>query len=317
MKVVFFGTPQFAADVLRYLLDNKVEIVAVVTRPDKPKGRSGKALPTPVKEVAAEYSPALPVYQPVKASSDAFREVLNDLHADLFVVVAYGEIVKQHLLDIPPLGCINLHASLLPKYRGAAPIQCAVMEGETETGVTIMYMVLKMDAGAMIRTVKVPIGPDDTFGAVEARLRQEGARLLLEVIKDFEQGKVQAVPQDEQGVTYAAKIELEDCQIDWGRPAAEIHNLVRGVDPYPGAWCFVMANDQVKRLKVKDTRLIKDETGVPATILSCGTDGLKVACGEGALLIKTVQLEGKKAMPPDQLYRGTPFRFLDAEMKPV
>src|ERR1700722_12681047 len=167
MKVIFFGTPPFAAHVLEYLLSQCIHVAAVVTKPDRPKGRSRVPLPTPVKLIAQQQIPPIPVYQPELVSDPEFADVLIPYQADLFVVVAYGEIIKQHLLDMPKLGCINLHASLLPKYRGAAPIQRCILEGETETGVTIMHMVKKMDAGDIIKTVKIPIHPDRTYGDLE------------------------------------------------------------------------------------------------------------------------------------------------------
>jgi len=307
MKIVFFGTPRFAAVVLRYLLDNQVEIAAVVTRPDKPKGRSDKLIPTPVKEVALEHH--IPVYQPEKVSSPVFAEVLTPIEADLFVVVAYGEIVKQHILDMPKLGCINLHTSLLPKYRGAAPIQRAVMNGEMETGVSIMYMVKKMDAGDIIRTQKLAIGENETFGELEERLCRVGSEMMLSVISDFRQGPLDGRPQNDDDVTFAPKVELEDCEIDWTKPANEIHNLVRGSQPYPGAWCWVDVKGEKKRMKIKKTLIGHSAQAAPGSLIRVNQEGLELGCGEGSLIIKFLQLEGKKAMTPDELFRGTRVTF--------
>lgn len=310
MKVVFFGTPQFSADVLSYLLEHHVEIVAVVTRTDKPKGRTGHPVPTAVKKLVLEKAPSIPIFQPEKVSSPEFTDVLPAFDADLFVVVAYGEIVKQHILDMPKMGCINLHTSLLPKYRGAAPIQRCIINGESETGVSIMYMVKKMDAGDIIESVKVPIGPNDMFGNVEKKLCEKGAELLLRVIQDFEKNGVTAEPQEESLVTFAPKIELEDCEIDWSLPAQKIHNLVRGVNPYPGAWCYVEVKGSKKRLKIKASRVDEDNKGAPGEILSCDSHGMIVGCGENALRITELQLEGKKPMSPDDLLRGTTFSMI-------
>lgn len=304
MRIIYFGTPQFAADVLQYLIDRQVEIVAVITKPDRPKGRSGHPIPTPVKLVAETQNPPIPVHQPELVSAPEFADTLSAYHADLFVVVAYGEIIKQHILDMPLKGCINVHASLLPKYRGAAPIQRSIINGETETGITIMYMVKKMDAGDIIKIVKVPIGPNTTYGELEKKLCDAGSKLLLDVIWDMEKGDVPRVEQDHAQATLAPKIELEDCEIKWTMPAQVIHNLVRGVNPHPGAWCYVHIGSQQKRLKIISTEVLEDRTGSPGTILPSKKENLIVACGENAIKILELQLEGKKAMPVEELMRG-------------
>lgn len=306
MKIIFFGTPQFAANVLSYLWDHDIDVVAVITKPDMPKGRSGALVPSPVKTLAQLRKPLIPIFQPERVSSADFKDILLPFNADLFVVVAYGEIMQQHLLDMPRLGCINLHASLLPKYRGAAPIQRCIMEGETETGATIMHMVKKMDAGDMIKTAKIPITNETTFGQLEEILCKAGSKVLLEVIHDFTSGSVQRIPQDHSLATYAPKIELEDCQIDWNRPAQELHNLVRGVNPYPGAWCWVEVRGKTLRLKVNRSVLNNEIIGIPGTILSYGSDGLIIACAKGSLQLLEVQLEGKRAMTAEDLMRGIP-----------
>ncbi|MDP1835465.1 MAG: methionyl-tRNA formyltransferase [Chlamydiales bacterium] len=302
MKVIFFGTPQFAADVLTYLLDNKVDVAAVVTRVDKPKGRSGDPVASPVKQVALEHS--LTVHQPVRSSSPEFVEVLASYQADLFVVVAYGEIVKESVLALPKKGCINVHPSLLPKFRGAAPIQQAIIHGETQTGVCIMHMVKEMDAGDVISTVISPIAPDVTYGELEHSLRHLGAVALLDVIHKLEKGAVTATPQDPSQVTFAKKIELEDCQIDWTRDAQDIHNLVRGTNPAPGAWCAININGIPKRLKILKTSVVKTLTGTSGAILSYGKEGLIIACGIHAIRILEVKPEGKRAMPAEDMMRG-------------
>ncbi|MBA3815060.1 MAG: methionyl-tRNA formyltransferase [Parachlamydiaceae bacterium] len=305
MKIIFFGTPQFAANVLSYLLQHKLNVVAVVTKPDRPLGRSGTPVATPVKVIAELNHPPLPVFQPELVSLPSFAETLEQFQADLFVVVAYGEILKQHLLDLPKVACINIHASLLPKYRGAAPIQRCLIEGETESGVTIMHMVKKMDAGDMIKKGVVPIGPNTTYGELEQQLCRVGSDLILESIRDFEAGTAQRTPQDHTTATLAPKLELEDCEIDWKLPAQQIHNLVRGVNPHPGAWCFVEVKGQKKRLKVIATRVAETDTydDKPGQIQS-PKNALIVKCGIGSLAIIELQLEGKKAMPAEELMRG-------------
>lgn len=307
MRVVYFGTPNIAAKVLSFLLENDVEIVAVVTKPDRPKGRSGEAIPTPVKVVALAHN--LPVYQPEIVSDPAFAPTLEHYDADLFVVVAYGEIIKQHLLDMPKKACVNLHASLLPKYRGAAPIQRCIIEGEKESGVTIMYMVRKMDAGDMIKVAKVPIGPNMTAGELEEALCETGKHALLDVIRAFEQGPVPGTPQDHTQATLAPKMELEDCQIDWSQSAEILHNLVRGATPHPGAWCTVKVKGQEKRLKLLQT-VVEPRQGAPRSILSGPKEGLIIACGQDALRLSRIQLEGKKAMSDLEFACGISFEQL-------
>jgi methionyl-tRNA formyltransferase len=310
MKVIYFGTPPFAAEVLTHLLRQGVNIVAVVTKPDKPQGRSSTPVPTPVKIAALAYNPALPVYQPALVSTPEFAPSLEKHQADLFVVVAYGEIMKQHLLEMPKRGCINLHASLLPKYRGAAPIQRCLIEGETETGVSIMHMVKKMDAGDVIKTVRVPIDPDMTFGELEVVLLKKGSAALLETIRAFEKDEVARFPQDHSQATFAPKIELEDCQINWTQSARSIHNLVRGVNPYPGAWCYVEIRGQRKRLKILKTKVVEEMRGYPGEILKADSC-LILGCGEGALNLLEVQLEGKRAMHTQELLKGISINVLN------
>jgi methionyl-tRNA formyltransferase len=291
MRVLFFGTPAFAADVLRHLVLNKVNVVAVISKPDKPQGRNRQLAPVPVKAVAEEFG--IPIFQPEKISSVDQIDLLKSFNADLFVVVAYGEILKQHVLDIPKKGCINLHASLLPKYRGAAPIQRAILEGKKETGITIMHMAKKMDAGDIIAIVKTPILPDMTYGELQNKLCEIGSGALLEVISHFEGHK--RLPQDESLATFAPKIELEDCEIDWSLDASQIHNLIRGVNPEPGAWCVLDG----KRLKIYLSKLHENEVLSPRKVV-----GTRVGCGKGVLELIEVQLEGKKRMKASDFFRG-------------
>lgn len=306
MRVIFFGTPLFAAHVLNYLLQHQINVVAVISKPDRPKGRSGAPIPTPVKTAALLYHSPLPVYQPEFVSAPEFFPILHSYAADLFVVVAYGEIIKQPLLEMPRLACINLHTSLLPKYRGAAPIQRCIIEGEKKTGVTLIHMVKKMDAGDIITQVEVPIAPNTTFGELEHTLCEVGKQSLLDVIQAFEKGELPRIPQDASQVTFAPKIELEDCEIDWRRPAQELHNLVRGVNPYPGAWCYVSVRGEKKRLKIIQMQVILGKTGLPGHVLNAEqTKGnLIIAGGDLALELIEVQLEGKRSMSSEELTRG-------------
>lgn len=302
MKVVFFGTPQFAASVLQFLIDNKIDIAAVVSKPDKPKGRTLQMQPTPVKVVAENHR--IPLYQPELASSPEFAATLQKYDADLFVVVAYGEIIKQHLLEMPKLGCINLHASLLPAYRGAAPIHHCLINGEKESGVTIIHMVKKMDAGDMIEKATVPISEEMNYEQLQNRLCEVGKHLFLQVIHDFAKGVIKRMPQDHEKATFAPRVELEDCEIHFDKPAAVLHNLIRGTCPNPGAWCQVVAKGEKKRLKVYGSQ-VDARQGKPGQVIAYGKE-LVIGCGEKSLKLLDVQLEGKKRMSAEELMRGVP-----------
>ena len=296
MKIVFFGTPAIAAAILNSLLDHAVDVVAVVTRPDKPVGRKKELVPPPVKRLALERN--LPVYQPPKASDPSFVSFLKELGADLFVVAAYSEILKENLLETPPLGCINVHASLLPKYRGAAPIERCIMAGEKESGVTIMKMDKGLDTGGMLKVVKTPIGPDMNAGELALKLIEIGSEALLDVIQNFE--AYTPVPQPDEPTVYAKKLSPEDGQILWDAPAEEIYNRIRGVSPKPGAWCMVQVRGEQKRLKVKRARLssLKGEAGRVVG------EPLIIACQTGAIELLNVQLEGKKELSSELFVRG-------------
>lgn len=312
MKVVFFGTPQFAADTLKYLLENHIEIVAVISKPDRAKGRSGSPVPTPVKSLLQDLKSPIPCLQPEKVSATEFSTILSAFEADLFVVVAYGEILKQHLLDMPRLACINLHASLLPKYRGAAPIQRCIIEGEGVSGVTIMHMVRKMDAGEMIEKVSVPITENMTFGELERLLCDVGKVALLNVVEKFAREKeLLKTAQNHELATMAPKIELEDCEIRWDRSAQVLHNLIRGVNPYPGAWCYIQMRGEKKRFKILRTRLSdKSPESLPGQIISKTQKELIVATADGSLDLLEVQPEGKKPMHVAEFLRGISFSQL-------
>lgn len=306
MRIVFFGTSRFAAGVLSYLIEKKqVEIAAIVTRPDRPQGRSLRLSHSPVKEEAVKLLPNVPLFQPEKASIDEFATVLGSFDADLFVVVAYGEIIKHNILTLPRLCCINIHASLLPKYRGAAPIQRCLMAGEKETGITIIEMVRAMDAGPMIERVKVAIPETMTFGELEPKLLEAACIGLSNAIRAFEENRVVKEVQKEEAATYAAKLMPSDEKIDWNHPAVTLHNLIRALSPTPSAWCMIRIGNEEKRLKIKRSLVRRDlQPGKPREIILAGKDALVVSCGKETLQLLEVQLEGKKSMPVPDFLRG-------------
>lgn len=322
MKVIFFGTPPFAAKLLKAVLDQEIEVVAVLTKPDKPQGRSQKPVPCAVKETILAYAPHIPIFQPDRVSSPDFASTLQAFNADLFLVIAYGEILKQHLLDMPRLACINVHGSILPKYRGAAPIQRAILNGEKETGITIMHMVKKMDAGDMIRIARVPIGPNTTYGELTEQLCEASIAPLVEVLLDYQRGEIpDSIPQDPDLVTFAPKIELEDCEIKWNKPASELHNLIRGVNPEPGAWCMALIKGEMKRVRIFRSLVVEDSSGTPESGISAIPGKLMVykknkiivACGNQSLQILEIQPEGKKRMQAAEFINGiaaSDFTFL-------
>lgn len=300
MKIVFFGTPAFAAQCLEYLLDHNIEIIAVVTQPDRPKGRSLQMTPSEVKSLVLTKTPHIPIFQPEKASDATFLGGIALLKPDLFVVVVYGQILSQKLLDIPPLGSINVHPSLLPKFRGAAPIQRCLMAGEAETGVSIQKLVRQMDAGDVIDVSKISVSADIVYGELQDQLLEIAKPLLLKVIRKFENGIPVGVPQNHELVTYASKIELDEGEINWSRPSQEIHNLIRAFSPRPGAWVWVQTSNEKKRLKILRSQLVKGQ-GHPGSLLS---EEPIVACGEGAIRLLEVQPEGKKIMKASDWLRG-------------
>ena len=303
MRVVFMGTPDFSVGTLRELVKAGHEVVGVVSQPDKPKGRGKSLMPTPVKEAALELG--LPVYQPKKVRDPEFFEVLRELAPEVIVVVAFGQIIPQSILELPPYGCINVHASLLPKYRGAAPIQWAVIDGEPESGVTIMKMDTGLDTGDMITKVVVPIEKDETGGSLFDKLSEAGAKLLVETLPSLADGTAVYEKQPEESPTpYAAMIQKQLGNIDWKRPAVEIERLIRGLNPWPSA--FTKLNG--KTLKIWSAQVLneseKDAAAVPGTILSADAQGLCVKTGQGVLNITELQLEGKKRMDTPAFLRG-------------
>lgn len=304
MKIIFFGTPIFAAYILDYLLDHGQEIVGIVTRPDKPQGRSKRLVPSAVKTLAQKKCPQIPLLQPEKASTDEIATKLKALRPDVFVVAAYGEIIKTNLLEIPSKMCVNVHPSLLPKYRGATPIQSAIMNGDTETGVTIMEMVLKMDAGDILEVVKTPIPEEMTFGELEEILWELSGPALLKVLEKIALGAIEKISQDPNKVTFAKKISVESRIIDWKKNATDLHDQIRALSPKPGAFCFVEMGGETKRLVIKKTKKVLNIGGQPGETIIFQKDHWIVACGASALSLLEVQLEGKKSLPIEEFLRG-------------
>lgn len=311
MQIVFFGTSAFAAGILEHLIQTKISVVAVVTRPDRPFGREQRMAAPPVKQTIQKLAPEIPVFQPEKASTPQFVETLAAFQADLFVVVAYGEILKKNVLELPKLTAINIHTSLLPKYRGAAPMQRCLMDGCTETGVSIMEMVLEMDAGDLIEVVKIPVPEEMNHGELERKLYEVSCPALIKVIRNFEKGEIKKTPQNPALVTFAPKITAQEEEINWSEPARKIHNKIRALAPRPAAWCHLLIGGEKKRLKIKKSVVIPEKSGQPGQILTAGKEGLIIACGEQALRLIEVQLEGKKALSAEEFLRGlhTPLSF--------
>ena len=306
LRIVFMGTPEFAVPSLKGLLNSPDKVIAVVTQPDRPRGRGRKLQPPPVKVVAEQAG--VEVLQPVKASSPDFIEKMRSLAPDFLVVAAYGQILKQELLDVPKIMPINVHGSLLPKYRGAAPIQWAILNGEKETGVTIMKMDAGMDTGPILLQKAIPIGEEESFGELYKRMAEVGAQLLLKAIEGLKRGEIIPVPQPEEGVTYAPFITKEMCLIDWSEPAWKISCLIRALDPAPGAYTFL----EGKRLRLYKPFLVNGDTaslnGPPGTVLSAAPNGLIVSTGKGVLGIREVQLAGKKRMDVSSFIQGRKIR---------
>jgi methionyl-tRNA formyltransferase len=300
MKTVYMGTPDFAVAPLRAMVEAGYEVAAVVTQPDKPKGRGKTMLPTPVKEEALKHN--LPVYQPQKVRDPEFIKVLQEIAPDIIVVAAFGQIIPQAILDLPKFGCINIHASLLPKYRGAAPIQQAVIDGEKESGVTIMKMAAGLDTGDMISKVVVPITEKETGGSLFDKLALAGADLLVETLPSIFDGSASYEKQPEESPTpYASMITKQMGLLDFTRSAEELERLVRGMNPWPSAYTFLNG----KTLKVWSSLVeASDGKSEPGTVVSTDKAGIHVACADGNLVLSEVQLEGKKRMEADAFLRG-------------
>jgi methionyl-tRNA formyltransferase len=300
------GTPELARTTLQALLACRdFEVVAVVTQPDRPKGRDLKLTPSPVKESALKSN--LPVLQPERARNQDFVEELRRLSPDLIVVAAFGQILPQSILDLPRFGCINVHTSLLPKYRGAAPIQWAILNDESESGVTIMKMDAGMDTGAILTQEKTTIDQSDNAQTLHDRLATIGAELLARTIPDYVAGNLSQRSQPTEGVSYAPKIKKQDGQIDWTQPARAIWNRVRGLVPWPGAFTHVPAQPRPYLLKVWDAKPI-EQAGAPGQVLNADKSGIVVGCGQDALRILMLQLEGGKRLAAEQFLAGHPLK---------
>lgn len=300
MKILFMGTPDFARTILQAIRESGEEIVGVVTQPDKPKGRKMILSPSPVKEYALTQN--LPVYQPTTLKDGAFADTLQDLQPELILVAAYGKLLPEYILTFPKYGCINAHASLLPRYRGAAPIQRAILSGDTVTGVTAMYMAAGMDTGDMILKEEVSITPDDDFGTLHDKLADAGCRAMLQTIAQCKNGTICRTPQCDADATYAAKIENADCVLDFSCSVTKIHNRIRALSPFPLA---VTRMPNGKLLKIlAATPEITPVSSCPGTVLDVRHGTLDVACADGILHIHTVQPEGKKRMDAAAFLNG-------------
>ena len=299
MKIVFMGTPDFSVNALENIVKAGHDVVGVITQPDKPKGRGGKMQYTPVKEKALELG--LDVYQPQRVKETEFIEKLKEMNPDAIVVIAFGQILPKAILDMPKYGCINVHASLLPKYRGAAPIQWSVIDGEKETGVTTMYMNEGLDTGDIIDKVVVPIDKKETGGSLFDKLAIEGGKLILKTLIELENGTAVRTPQDDSKSNYAGMMNKQLGKIDFNKSANEIERLIRGLNPWPSAYTKMDG----KTLKIWDADVDDSENdSAPGTINEVGKDFIRVATGKGSLKILELQLEGKKRMKTRDFLNG-------------
>lgn len=301
MRIIFMGTPDFSVPTLESLIKSRHEVIAVVTQPDKPKGRGGAIQMPPVKETALQHD--IPVYQPVRAKDPAFVDEMRALNPDVMVVIAFGQILSEELLHVPKYGCVNIHASLLPAYRGAAPIQWAVINGDKETGITTMMMDVGMDTGDMLEKAVITLDEKETGGSLFDRLSQMGGDLILSTLDKIEDGTVVRTPQDHEKATYVKKIPKTLGDIDWSMDAAAIERLIRGLNPWPSAY----TRWNGKMLKIWDALVLPSEHDAPCgTVIEASGDSLKVQTGNGVLKILSLQLEGKKRMDTAAFLRGYP-----------
>ena len=301
MRILFMGTPDFALPTLKALCESGHEIVGTVTKVDKPSGRGHRMMPPPIKVYALEQN--IPVYQPDTLKGEEFASLLSELDPEMIVVVAFGKILPRNVLDYPKYGCVNVHGSLLPEYRGAAPMQRAIIDGKKTTGITTMLMADGIDTGDMLLKAEVEIGENDNFEVIHDRLADCGAKLLMETVEKLEKGEITPIPQDASLATHAAKIEKSDCLLDFSRDAKSLHDLIRGLSPFP--LTFTHTPDG-KLLKIVESRVAdadKTVKALPGTVLSVGED-IKVACGRGVLSFLTVVPEGKGRMAAADYVRG-------------
>ena len=301
MRILFMGTPEFAVASLRRLVEDGHELCGVFTQPDKPKNRGMKMTFSPVKEYAVSQN--LPVYQPLKMKDGTALKTVRELQPELIVVAAYGRILPEDILNVPPYGSINVHSSLLPKYRGAAPINWAILNGEAETGVSIMYMAKELDAGDVISQVTTPIGPEENAQELTARLAELGAEALSSAVSALKSGTARRTPQDHSAFTYAPMLSRELSPVDWSRGSGQIINQIRGLIPWP---CAVAQIGETK-FKLFHAAAGGDTSAAPGTVLSAGKQGIEIACGDGkSLLIQELQAEGGKRMSAADYLRGHP-----------
>ena len=299
MRILFMGTPDIAVGCLQKIIDEKHDIIGVVTQPDKPVGRGKKMGMPPVKELALKYD--LPVYQPIKARDEEFVNILKDLNPDLIVVVAFGQILPKSILDIPKFGCVNVHVSLLPKYRGAAPINWVIINGEDKTGVTTMYMDEGLDTGDMILTSEFELNDEITAGELHDIMKVEGAKVLKETIDLIEKGEAPRIPQNHEEFTYAPMMNKTLGQIDFSKSAKEIHNLVRGVNPWPSAYTTYKG----QTMKIWKTKVLSESSDkVPGTILKVDKEGIRVSTKDNVILISEIQMPGKKRVLVEEYIKG-------------
>lgn len=317
MRIVFMGTPDFSVPALKALVEAGHQVIAVVTQPDKPKGRGKEVQMTPVKIQAMEYG--IPVYQPAKVREASFVEVLKGLEADVYVVIAFGQILPKAVLELPKYGCINIHASLLPKYRGAAPIQWCVIDGERETGITTMMMDVGLDTGDMLEKAVIPIEEKETGGSLHDKLSMAGGDLILSTLKKLEEGTLVRTPQTDEGTCYAKMLTKSLGDIDWNQDAVSIERLIRGLNPWPSA--YTMWNGKTIKIWAADVIAGREaaeflsESGVPAetgtapgTVVCSDKRGLVVCTGGGLLSIRELQMEGKNAWIPQHFSADIPSR---------
>jgi methionyl-tRNA formyltransferase len=301
MKVLFMGTPDFAVSSLEAIIGAGHDLVGVVTQPDKVKGRGGKISFPAIKEAALAHN--LTVYQPSRVRDSEFIEIIRDLDPEVIVVAAFGQLLPKELLDMPLYGCINVHASLLPKYRGAAPIQAAIINGEKESGITIMHMDVKLDTGDMILQESIPLAEDETGGSLHDKLASLGARLIVEALDKLKEGTAKRIPQDESQATYVKMLDKKTGYIDFAKPAIDIERMIRGLNPWPSAYTKLKG----KTLKIWRAEVIEYNSNArPGELVELTKDYFVVMTGKDALIIKELQLEGKKRMPCDAFLRGYP-----------
>ena len=304
MKLVMFGTGDFALPTFHALIEAGHDLRALVTQPDRPQGRKQELIPSPIK--LAAIAAKVPIFQPELVNGPESLAIIREFAADLFVTAAYGQILSAELLGVPPMGGINLHGSILPKYRGAAPVARAIQNGEHESGVTVIRMTPRIDAGGMIAIARTPIDPNETAGELESRIAMLGAPVIVDTIAKLQAGTATILPQSREKVTRAPKLSKEDGRIDWSRSATVIHNLIRAMNPWPLAetyWHPCALGRSPIRLIVHQTRL-EDGSGVPGTVLEAARDRLVVAAGSGSVQIVLAQVVGKKAMPTREFLNG-------------